>query len=175
MEDINEKPTVWNTGIRYGLYLSLASVALTVIVAAAGGNPLQGDFKSWNTWANIGLSVALIVMAHRHFKQNGSGFMTFGQGFGIAFVAFLTSMVVGGVFTYVYANVIDPSLMEDLWNRTEEKMAEQGQSEEVIETAIGFTKKFFWTLFILGGMFGAGVLSVIITLFTQKKNPDPGF
>ncbi len=173
MEETTEKPTVFNTGLRYGLYLSLASIALTLVIAVAGGNPLQSDFKSWNTWVNFAISIAIIVMAHKYFKDNGDGFMSFGQGFGISFVAFMVSIVLGGVFTYVYANFIDTNMMEELWNKTAEQMEEQGQSEEAIEMALNMTKSFFWVFYVIGGAFGAAIMSLIVTLFTQKKNPDP--
>lgn len=174
MEENNENPSVFATGLRYGLYLSLASVALMLIIALAGANPLQSDFKSWNTWVNFALSISILVLAHKYFKDNGDGFMTFGQGFGIAFIAFVVSIAIGGVFTYVYTAFVDPDILEDLWIKTAEQMEQKGQSEEAIEVAIGFTKKFFWVFYVFGGIFGATVISLIVTLFTRKKNPNMG-
>jgi hypothetical protein len=174
MEESTGKPTVFSTGLRYGLFLSLASVALTVIVALAGGNPLQSDFKSWNTWVNFAVSITIFVLAHKYFKDSGDGFMSFGEGFGIAFVAFMVSLVVGGLFTYVYANFVDPNMMEDIWNRTAEQMQQSGQPEESIEMAMNITKKLFWVFFLLGGAFGAAIIALVVTLFTQKRNPAPG-
>jgi cytochrome bd-type quinol oxidase subunit 2 len=173
MEETTEKPTVLNTGIRYGLYLALASIALMLIITIAGGNPLQNDFKSWSTWVNFAVSIAIIVLAHKYFKDNGDGFMSFGQGFGIAFVAFMVSIAIAGVFTYVYANFIDKNLMEDIWNRTAEQMEQQGQSDETIEVALNMTKKLFWVFYLIGGGFGAAVISLIVSIFTQKRNPNP--
>ena len=57
--------------------------------------------------------------------------------------------------------------------KTSQKMEEQGQSEEAIEMALSFTKKFFWALYAFGLAFGSLIIGLVISIFTQKKNPEP--
>ncbi len=171
MEENTEsaKPSVMSVGLRYGLFITLASIAYSTILILFGQNPLQSD---WKNWISAVITITLVVMAHKYFKDKGDGYMTYGQGFGISFISILVSIFLGGIFSYLYANFIDTNLMEEVWQKTAEDMEAKGQNQETIDVALTWTKKLFWIIYFVFGIFIAAIIGVLVPIFTQKKNPD---
>jgi len=165
-------PTTMSVGVKYGLFMTAASVLMFVLRATISGNPFDRSVV-W-TVVTIAVSIAIIVLAHREFKNNGDGYMTYGQGFGIGFWISIISVVAYGLFVMLYANVIDTDMMNNFYDMQREQMEAGGNmSDDQIETAIGFTQKLFWPmLFIMGTIFSL-ITVLIITIFTQKSNPNP--
>lgn len=165
-------PTTMSVGLKYGLFMTAASVLMFVLRAATSGNPFDRSV-TW-TVITIAISVTIIVLAHREFKNNGDGFMTYGQGFVIGFWISVVSVVAYGLFVILYANVIDTNLMDNFYQMQREQMEAGGNmSDDQIETAIGFTQKLFWPLFFIMGVIFSLITVLIITIFTQKSNPNP--
>ena len=161
-----------SVGLKYGLLMFAASAVMFVIRAITSGNPFDRNI-TWTVIA-IAVSVVIIVLAQREFKNNGDGFMTYGQGFAVGFWLAVVSVVAYGVFVLLYANVIDTNLMNTMYDAQREQMEAGGNmSDDQIETAIGFTKKLFWPLFFIFGIIFSLITVLIITIFTQKSNPNP--
>ena len=40
------------------------------------------------------------------------------------------------------------------------------------DIALTWTKKLFWAIYFVFGVFIAAVIGVLVPIFTQKKNPD---
>ena len=57
------------------------------------------------------ITIVIIFLAHKYYKDNGDGFMSYGQGIGIGFWIGLVSAVISSIFTYIYAKFIDPSFI----------------------------------------------------------------
>ncbi len=163
------KPTVLSTGLKYGLIMAVVSIAFSMIRIALGSNPFQSD---WKGWIGAVISIALVVLAHKSFKDGGDGFMSFGQGFGIGFVSILISLLVGGIFSYVYTHFVDTGILEEVWQKTADDMEAKGQSQETIDTALTWTKKLFWVFYFVFGGFFSVIIALIVSIFTQKKNPE---
>ena len=104
--------------------------------------------------------------------------MSFGQGFGIGFWIALISSAISSVFTYFYIKFIDQGFIQQLMDRTREQMEEKGTlSEEQIDQAMQMTSKFMTPESILifgliGGLIIMIICALIVTIFTQKKNPE---
>jgi Protein of unknown function (DUF4199) len=167
-----EKPSVMAVGVKYGLFIGIASILFTLVLVAFGSNYFVSD---WKKWIGFPITIALVVLSHREFKGKGDGFMSFGQGFGITFISILVSVIIGIIFSYCYASFIDTSAMEDMYQKTAEDMEAKGQNQEAIDIAISWTKKLFWVFYFAGGVFFAAIIGVIIPIFTQKKNPTPTY
>lgn len=172
MENSTEqKVTPMSVGIKYGAISGLAGIALFLVAVMMSINPFQGAFN----WIGIGISIALLVLAHKNFKDNGDGFMSYGQGFGIGFWYTIASSLLSLVVMYVYMNFIDTAAMENVFQEQAMKMEEAGQSEEAIEVAMEWTRKLFWAFAIGGSIFFGIIIALVVTIFTQKKNAEPGF
>jgi ABC-type antimicrobial peptide transport system permease subunit len=133
-------------------------------------NPFVRD---WKGWISMAVSIAIIVFAHKNFKDSGDGFMSYGQGLGIAFIAVMTSVLVGFVFSYLYINFFDPTVMDEVWEKALEDAQAKGQNEEAAQMGIEWGKKLFWLFYLIGGAFVALIVGLLVPIFTQKKNPEP--
>ncbi len=173
VETPEEKVTTRAAGIRYGLISGLISIAYFVILTMADISMTEGIGR----WASLLISVVIIYLAHKYYKENGDGFMTIGQGTGIGFWLALVSAAISGVFTYVYMKFIDNSMIQQILDKQREAMEERGMDDAQIDQAMSMTEKFMTPEIILGtGLFFGVVIIVIvallISLVTQKKNPE---
>ena len=123
------------------------------------------------------ITIVIIFLAHKYFKDNGDGFMSFGQGVGIGFWIGLVSAVISSIFTYIYVKFIDPSFITAIREKAIADMEAKGQSQEQIETAMKFVEMFtvaeailFFGLFF--GVLITVVVALIISIFTQKPQPE---
>lgn len=165
--------TTLSTGIRYGLIGAVISVAIFVLFNVAGIDMTSGP------WQYLGwiITVALIYFAHVYYKQNGSGFMSYGQGVGIAFWFALISSLISSVFTYIYIKFVDANFLEMIVDREITKMEEKGMTADQIDQAMPYIKMFTSAEAIFGfglffGILIAVIIGLLVTIFTQKKNPD---
>lgn len=173
VEAPEEKVTTRAAGIRYGLISGLISIAYFVILTMADISMTEGIGR----WASLLISVVIIYLAHKYYKENGDGFMTIGQGTGIGFWLALVSAAISSVFTYVYMKFIDNSMIQQILDKQREAMEERGMDDAQIDQAMSMTEKFMTPEIILGtGLFFGVVIIVIvallISLITQKKNPE---
>lgn len=175
MTDFTNTPevTLRGTGIRYGSILGLITIAYFMVMVLAGINTADG----WTRWSGFIFNAALLVLAQLYFKQNGDGFMSYGQGLGIAFWVALVSSVISTAFTVLYLTVIDPDFAQMMQDMQMEAMEEQGLSEEQIEQGMKIAAKFttppmLFIFGVLGGIFTTMVIGLVATLFTKKDNPN---
>jgi hypothetical protein len=165
--------TTRSAGVRYGIIMGIAGIALFVIFIVAGVD-IQGPAR----WLNVLVLAAVIFLAHKYYKENGDGFMTIGQGIGIGFWLCLVSSTISSVFSYVYMKFIDTGFVQQMIDRAREGMEEKGtMSDEQIDQAMAFTAKLMTPEmilifgFVFGIIFGV-IIAVIVGLFTQKKNAE---
>lgn len=166
--------TTKSVGIRYGLIMAVISIAYFVILNLLGVDMSQGVGR----WGGLVFNIAVIVLAHKYFKDNGDGFMSFGQGFGIGLWIGLISSAISSVFTYIYVKFIDQGFIQQILDKTRESMEEKGNlTEEQIDQAMQMTSKFMtpesMLIFgLIGGFIMLLICTLIVTIFTQKKAPE---
>jgi hypothetical protein len=170
-ENTSTAPTVRSVGIKYGVISSVVGIVFFLILSVSGLNAFD---NKWG-WVNMIISVAILILAHKNFKDDGDGFMSYGQGVGIGFWMSLTAVVIGGLFTFVYANFIDTGVMDLMWEQQYEQMSARGMSDDQIETAVGWTKKLFWPMYVFFGLFFGVLIALVVSIFTQKKAPEQRF
>jgi hypothetical protein len=163
--------TTRSVGVQYGLIATVISVVLFLIPAMMALNPFKGV---WN-WSGAIVSLVLLILAHKKFKDEGDGFMSFGQGMGIAFWMVLVSTFLGFGFTYVYLTFIDSAPFELFMEDQLVEMQESGTPDSAIETAQEWTRKLFWPIGFFFALCGGLLFALIVTIFTQKKSPEATF
>ncbi|MCU0396638.1 MAG: DUF4199 domain-containing protein [Cyclobacteriaceae bacterium] len=168
--------TTRSVGIRYGLILALVSVIYFLVLTIMNVDMTSGIGR----WASILFYVAGIFLAHKYFKDNGSGFMSYGEGIGISFWIGLLSSVISSLFTYIYIKFIDSSFVEMIKEKQIEEMQARGMSDEQIDQGMKFAEMFMspeaiLIFGIIGGIITVLIVGLIVTIFTQKKSPEPGF
>ena len=171
VNDAGRAVTPRSVGLKFGLISALVSILLFLILTVSGLNAFD---NSWS-WIGMVISVALVFLAHKNFKDSGNGYMSYGQGVGIAFWITLTSVVINLVVTYAYVSFIDTGAMDLFYDKQAEEMAKKGMADDQIDMAVSWTKTLFWPMYLFGGMFFGILVGVIVSIFTQKKNPEPAF
>lgn len=169
----SSSPTVMSVGLKFGLILGLVSVVQSLAVFALGSNPFTNNWI--NTTIAIAISVAAVIFAHKAFKDGGDGFMSYGQGLGIAMVVSIIAILIGMIFSYVYINFVDTSALEAVWEKAAEDMQAKGTPEDQIEVGLEWGRKLFWVFYLIGGAFWALIIGLIVSIFTQKKAPESKF
>jgi tetrahydromethanopterin S-methyltransferase subunit G len=176
MEDQSEpieKQTTMQTGIRYGLILGVISIAYFVTLSALGVSMTEG----FGRWGGLVFTIAIIFLAHKYFKENGDGYMSIGQGVGIAFWTSAISAVISNVFTFIYVKYVDEGFIQALKDQQYDQFVEQGMSDAQIDQAMEMSAAFMTPTMIavfglVGGIIIGLIIGLIISLFTQKKNPQ---
>ncbi len=118
-----------------------------------------------------------IILAHKHFKHQNQGFMSYGQGLAIGAITSAVSGVIGGVFTFIYFTFIDPGYMARVMELTRSRMEEKGMPDAQIDQAMALTEKFAtgpisMVFAILGGLLMGFLVSLVISAFTKNSRPE---
>lgn len=168
--------TTRSAGIRYGLIAAVVGIAYFLILNTMGIDLTQG-FWSWFRYC---ITIVLLVLAHKYYKDNSDGFMSYGQGIGISFWMGVVSAVIGSIFTYIYVKWIDSSFIDIMKDKQMEGFQARGMSDEQIEQAMKFSAMFTTPEALLGfglffGILGTVIVGLIVTIFTQKKAPEQTF
>ena len=171
------KPTISTrkVGIRYGLIMAVISIAYFLTLNISGVDMSQGIGR----WGSLIFYLGAIFMAHKYFKDEGDGFMSYGQGVGIGFWIGLVSSVISSIFTSLYIKFVDTGFVQQMMDKQREAFEEAGtMSEDQIDNAMKMTSKFMTPemMLIFGVVIGTIMIllcALVLTIFTQKKNPDP--
>lgn len=158
-----------SVGVKYGLISAVVGIVFFLVLVFAGQNPY---LIKWGWVVSITTTVVLVVLAHKEYKDDNDGFMTYGEGIGIGVWFMLVGVGVGMLFNYIYTAFIDPNIMTAFYDSQYEQMQQRGMNDQQIEMALGFTKKLFWVFGIVGACFFSMVTVLIVTIFTQKRPPE---
>ncbi|MBS1951743.1 MAG: Twin-arginine translocation protein TatC [Cytophagales bacterium] len=176
MEETTQTPeiTTRSAGIRYGIVLAIVSFAYFIVLTISGVAAGQGIWS----WVGYLITAGLIFLAQKYFKDNGNGFMTYGQGIGIAFWEGLVSIAIYMPLFYIYIKFIDSGFIEMIKEKQIDGMQQKGMSDEQIDQAMKIAGAFMTPEAMLGfgivfGIIGTIIIGLIVTIFTQKKNSDP--
>ena len=171
-QEVTETVTTRSAGVRYGLISGIISIALFLLMSVT-----KMDMNGPARWIGLPIGIVLIVLAHKYYKENGDGYMSYGQGIGIAFWMALVSSVISSVFSYVYMKFVDTGFIEAIKDQQIEAMEKQGMSQEQIDQAMGFSAAFFTpeSMLIMGlltGIIMTVIIALIVTIFTKKDAPE---
>jgi Protein of unknown function (DUF4199) len=178
METPNEVSiTTRSVGMKYGMFMAAFSIVSFLAFTLSGTNVTEGVGAWVSRSASTLATIVILVLAHGNFKQNGNGFMSYGQGFGISFWAVLIGIVITNAFTYVYIKFIDGTFIEMIKDQQIKAMQEKGMSDDQIENAMRIASMFMSpeAIVIIGIIFGlifGLIIGLLVTIFTQKNNPD---
>lgn len=168
--------TIRSAGVRFGLISALCAITYFLILNVAGIDMTSG---AWS-WLGYLITALIVIFAHKYYKDTGDGFLSYGQGVGIAFWIGLVSGAISSIFTYLYIKFVDTTFMQLIEERQIQAMQEKGLSEEQIDQAMKFASMFntpeaMFIMMLVGSIITAVIIGVIVTIFTQKKDPEPAF
>lgn len=173
MEKASTPATPSAVGIRYGILTGLASVIFSFGLNTTGLD--QSPVK----WLSLVILVVGIYLAQNYFKQQNTGFMSYGQGLSIGTILSVVTGVLCGIFTYIYVLYIEPEYIARILDKARADMeARGGMTDAQIEQGMMWTAKFMngpmmFAFALLGTLFFGFIISLITSAII--KNPRPEF
>ena len=158
------------THLKYGLYTGIAIIVVGLILHIA-----NLSFEQWAQWVMyIPFAIGLFLNAQAFAKANNHQ-VTYGNVFGSCFKAsaVITLIVLAWGLLSIF---IFPEMKEKGMEITQERMAEQGMSDEQIEQGLEMSKKFFIPFMMGGIVFGYMLMGVVLSLIAAaipKKTGNP--
>jgi chromate transport protein ChrA len=170
-----EKTGLWKSAMTYGLYYAIISIVITVVFYATGNMT-----SKVNQWLGIVIMIVAVVLIQLAYRKQLGGWMTYGQGLGIAVLSMVCASIITAIFTFVLYKYIDPGLLEQIRLATEEQMYQRGLPDDQISAAMAVTSKFQTPgVIALSAIFSMALIGLIIgaiaAIFTKKQSPDTIF
>jgi hypothetical protein len=170
---MEQQVTTRGVGMQYGVIVGIIMIIYGTLLQVSG---LALEYQSLSYINYIFLGV-VIYLAHKKFKEDGDGFMSYGQGLGIGFWISLIGGVISMVFSYIYMSFIDSTIMEQAMDKARYDMEEKGMSDAQIDQAMSITEKFMtpemiFVMGIVGTLIFGFILSLIVSAITKKTDPQ---
>lgn len=170
MEPTNDA-SVRPVAMRYGLLTGLVTVIYSFILLIAG----LSENKALSSLSYVFLIVG-IVLAHKHFKKENGGYLTYGQGLGIGSLLSVVVGLLSGIFMYIYIKFIDSSFLDTMREMQIAELEKRNMSDEQIEQAMAMAGKFMSpeviaVSIILVTLLMGFLFSLIISAITKHTQP----
>ncbi|MDW3193864.1 MAG: DUF4199 domain-containing protein [Cytophagales bacterium] len=170
MEEATQ-PSTRSIGIKYGLISGLVGIVLFVVYDLAG---IPNDSKI--RWISFLPGIVILILAHKAFKDEGNGYMSFGQGMGIGTAAAFFGSLLSAAIMYVYVAVVSTDYFERMAEQNLRTWEEAGMSDAEISAAEQFSgfmmnPAAFTVMALIGGFIGGIIMALIISAFTKKQDP----
>lgn len=167
----NDGPTVKSISIKWGLIGGFIGIIFFVILDFAGMS-----FSSVR-WVGLVIPFVLMYLAHREFKNEGDGYLSYGQGLGIGTLYSLVGSIVQSIFTYIYVSFVNTNYISQAREYTIMQWEEQGMSQDQIDQATPFmeTMNSPMAMLIMGiimGVFVGFIIALIVSIFTKNQAPE---
>lgn len=124
-----------------------------------------------------GTTIIFIILGTKKFRDElNGGLISYGKAVWSGVLISFFSAVLLGFFMYIFLKYIDASSIDKILEESEQNMLESGSSEEQIEVALEYVKKFstpeiISVMAILINTFFGLVFSLIIGAFL-KRDPE---
>lgn len=166
------KSSVKGTSIKWGAIHGLISIIFFVVIDMLGLTGNQGL-----QWSGAIIFVIMVFLAHKEFKSEGDGYMSYGQGLGIGtFIAVVAGMI-STLFTYIYVSFINTAFINNMKEQQIMQMENQGMSDSEIDQAMRFSEGIMTPMGIsliglVMGIFFGFIIALILSIFTKKSRPE---
>ncbi len=169
---MENKRSQLKVAMNYGTLYGLAGIAVTLLFYFIGTD-IQSRIPQLIGWVLLVVFISMGIKSYRN--EDLGGFISYGRSLGTGTLIGLFGGIITAIFIVIFFNYIAPELQEQIINSSQEKLAEQGMSEEQVEQAINMTRTFMspvWLFLfsILGATFMAFIFSLIISIFYKKED-----
>lgn len=160
--------------MNYGAYFGLSASIIYLIFYFTGAEP-DSKMPQYLGYLLQIIFIAMGIVSYRDNELQGS--ITYGNSLKTGVLISLFGGIITGAFTVLFFTVIAPDMAQKIMDMTQEKMLEEGMSEEIVSSSLSYMQKFMspiW-LFIfslISAIFMGFLFSLLISVFTKKdKNP----
>ena len=110
-------------------------------------------------------------------KKTETGFIAYGQAFSSCFLIGIIAGVLVSVYMFIFAQYIHPGFVGEVLEKTRIKLQEKNMTEDQIDAALEWTRKFTTPMMML--IFGflayavfSAILGLIAAIFLKKVDPN---
>jgi hypothetical protein len=167
-----EKPSTARIALKWGLITAILIIIYTVVlyITALFKNPSL-------SWISFLLLLLGVVMALREFKSLNNGYMSFSEGLGVGTLMSAVTGLLGSIFSFIYTNFIDTTIMQQMSDLQREQMESRGLSSEQIDQAMEMAAKFtspsiIFLFGIIGYVFFGFIFSLIVSAIVKHSKPE---
>jgi len=169
---LDERITVKEVSVKYGLYLGiiLTIYSLALQISGLATNEALG-------YLGYVVLIVLMVIAHKTFKNEGDGFMSYSQGLGIGTLMALMGALISTPLSYLYVKFFDSSFLQAIKDKAIGDMEQKGMSDAEIESAMEIASSFMtaeilFPIAFIAFIFFGFIISLIVSAFTKNSNPQ---
>ncbi len=170
--EVEESSTVKSVSKKWGIINGLLSIAFFIIIDISG---LAGN----QSVSYIGYLIfgVIVYLAHKEFKSEGDGYMSYGQGLGIGTLTMVISSIISSAFFFIYVSFLSNTFVEAIKEKSIMDMEDRGMSDAEIEQAMEFTEVFMSPagMSIMGlvfAVFFGFIISLVISAITKNQSPE---
>ncbi len=168
---MEQQSTTARAALKWGLISGVASMIFITILYITG-QAANGGLAS----AGIIITIVTMVMAMKEFRSANGGFMAYGQGLGIGTLMAGISGFISSTYGYLYNEFIDPTLRQQILDKTREDLENRGMDAAQIDAAMEMTAKFSspgitFALGIIMAIIIGFIISLIISAIMKKDKP----
>ena len=171
------KLTTGKLAIKYGLIIAAISIVFNLMLYS---QDIHYQIDLTRILINIGIGLLFVIVASifamKEFKKANNGFMSTGQGLKIGVGLSLISGIIGVIFSFILAEVIDPDMQEKAITFAVESMRDAGMSEEQIDQRMEGQREPNYLLQIGVGLIFSiilGFIGSLVPALALKKQEDP--
>lgn len=134
-------------------------------------------FASAVTVINWAVFILLVILAHAEFKRTHAGIMTYGQGLGTGTLLAVVAAVVDSILVFIYLKYINSSFLALMAQASRTAIERRGITGAQAQQALTIVSAIRTPLFIaatslLSAIIVGFIISLIISIFTQKADPQ---
>jgi len=153
--------------IKWSLYYVVVSIILTYAFQLLNIDPNSGiKFVTFLPY------VGFMFLCQKEYRDQLSGYLTFGQGFLAGFKYTVITAILGTLFIYIYWTVLSPQMFQQIVDTSRAKLEAKGNlTEDQINMAMSFTTIGFMTISAFIGSLIMGTIIALIGAAIFKKQP----
>ncbi len=167
---------IWNTVLRYGLYLAGASIVFGLLIYLINFNMMTLGGAALYYGCLIAMSAVFAVMAIKYQRnQLDGGYISYGKALAIGALTIFAGTMIASLWGYVFVNFIDPGYLTTLKEMLEDTWGDQMTAEQLQEANKGFEKAGEIGASLWSGVKSGSISGLIIGLITaafMKKQPQ---
>jgi len=157
--------------MNYGAVLGIALIIISLLFYMMG----ESTSKIQQYIGFVVIILGIFVGTKNYRDAVLGGYMSYGGCLGMGTLIAFFSAIIVTFYSYIFFTFIDASLIDVIMDQVEGDMIDSGRSEDEIELAMEYTRKFmtpFWmtVISLMSYTFWGFVFSLITSIFLKNEN-----
>lgn len=175
----NQDASPWAIAMNYGGIIAAIMIIITLIQYLGGfSDPANAQSPTAMVIGFISFAVWIggVIMAVKAHRSELGGYMSFGQGFRVAFFTFLVISAISAVWNFVFYTFIATEFLEKTLEFVQYTMEDAGADDDTIEMMMGIYSRFytptgFMLMTLIGGTIFGAIVALIMGAAMKKEAP----